>query len=765
MSLPIFFILTGLVSTAAQVIIIREVIQLLSGNELSIGFALGSWLFWTGIGALCFDKFLPETTAINDRGTPETELTSGIRHINERKVPFGKYLFFLAILGVLTLVTIFLIRLSRLYLNIPFGEITGPGLMLLVPFVSFAPISFVGGGLFSLGNRIWIMWSSEVRAGLIYSYEALGAGLAGIIITILFHCGVSNIEAGLACAVIAAVIPSLFSGKRLHAAFWTLLLIFFIIMFPYFKQTFYPLIYGQQNLEESRDTPYGNLTVLSLEEMVNVYENSVLLYSSPDPQTVEENVHFGMLQHPRPEIVLLLGGSTSGLIPEVLKYKTVTRIIGIELDGVLTTLAGRYLPENIPVDPRVHLITGDGRQYLSGSHETFDVILLNMPAPLSAQINRFFTKEFFMMVKEKLSPDGVIAFSQPSSENYLSEAHIEFLTGIRETLNIFKKVIIIPGNTAVFIASRSDKYLTDDAEKLLLRLKERGIKNDYFRDYYLRDRLSPYRREFFEKSLAEAPPPKPNHDLIPTGYFYAFILWSTQFTNVTRRILLFFAPLWRLVTFLVIISVIPIIWGLFGLKRGRIYGFEVSAATVGFTEISLEFLLIIGYQTFFGVLYGNIALLIASYMVGLTIGSWISSKRIRVRGGIYWSLIWIQGFIGVLALITAGVFMWLSSTKTGWIAQGIIFGLVFLAGLAGGLQFPVLNSLSLSWKRLHKKRPQEKEKRGYIYGVDLIGSSIGAVLSASLLLPLLGIKLSLLYLFWINLISILLLAFSYRRYS
>ena len=136
-----------------------------------------------------------------------------------------------------------------------------------------------------------------------------------------------------------------------------------------------------------------------------------------------------------------------------------------------------------------------------------------------------------------------------------------------------------------------------------------------------------------------------------------------------------------------------------------------------------------------------------------------------MRGSSYWSLIWIQCFIGVLALITAGVFMWLSSTETGWTAQGIMFGLAILAGLAGGLQFPVLNSLSLSWKRLHKKRPQEKEKRGHIYGVDLIGSSIGAVISASLLLPLLGIKLSLLYLFCINLLSVLLLAFSYRRYS
>ena len=158
MNLPVLFTIAGLGATVAQVILIREIMQLLFGNELSAGLALGSWLFWAGIGALSLGRFLPGNEGESDSDIPEDELASAWRNVPGKKIPLGLYLFVLGLLGFSTLATIFLIRLSRVYLGIPFGEIAGIGLMWLITFVTIAPVAFIGGGLFSLSNRVYSMW-------------------------------------------------------------------------------------------------------------------------------------------------------------------------------------------------------------------------------------------------------------------------------------------------------------------------------------------------------------------------------------------------------------------------------------------------------------------------------------------------------------------------------------------------------------------------------------------------------------------------------
>ena len=46
----------GLTSMVGQIIIIRELIVVSYGNELSLGIILASWLFWVSIGSLVFGR-------------------------------------------------------------------------------------------------------------------------------------------------------------------------------------------------------------------------------------------------------------------------------------------------------------------------------------------------------------------------------------------------------------------------------------------------------------------------------------------------------------------------------------------------------------------------------------------------------------------------------------------------------------------------------------------------------------------------------------
>ncbi|MDP6685388.1 MAG: hypothetical protein QGI05_00375, partial [Candidatus Omnitrophota bacterium] len=47
----------GLTSMIGQILIIRELVVIFYGNELSLGVILASWLFWTALGSSVLGRF------------------------------------------------------------------------------------------------------------------------------------------------------------------------------------------------------------------------------------------------------------------------------------------------------------------------------------------------------------------------------------------------------------------------------------------------------------------------------------------------------------------------------------------------------------------------------------------------------------------------------------------------------------------------------------------------------------------------------------
>jgi spermidine synthase len=78
----------------------------------------------------------------------------------------------------------------------------------------------------------------------------------------------------------------------------------------------------------------------------------------------------------------------------------------------------RFFPENHGVldDPRVRLVTDDGRNVLLGTAQTFDVIVSEPPLLETAGVVNLFTREFYELVRERLAPGGVFCQWVPSFE-------------------------------------------------------------------------------------------------------------------------------------------------------------------------------------------------------------------------------------------------------------------------------------------------------------------------------------------------------------
>lgn len=89
--------------------------------------------------------------------------------------------------------------------------------------------------------------------------------------------------------------------------------------------------------------------------------------------------------------------------------------------------------------------------------------------------------------------------------------------------------------------------------------------------------------------------------------------------------------------------------------------------------------------------------------------------------------------LGALVVFSRGD-AFASSSLMSLVQTHVAFPLMaFLAGYVGGLQFPLANAL------LFMELPSTARVAGYTYGIDLLGSCLGALLTTALLIPVFGI--------------------------
>ncbi len=375
--LPAF--LLGFLASAFQIYLLREFAAEFTGNELTFGLVLGSWLLWGGIGSLVKPARKPADGAARLAG-----LYGGA------VILFG--------LGLL------LLRFSYKLMGLLPAEATG-----LLPALGFALVlalllSFPLGHAFVLNAGLL---GGDVP--LVYILESAGAAAAGLAVHFLLVPRLSNWQ-GAAIVGVSAVVLALVAlrpgrAKPLLAAALLVSAGLALADRTVLKAAWKPL-----DLVDAEDTPYGKLTVVGNEEQVTLYDNGLAVFSRPDVGAAEDAVHFAMLQRDGIRRVLLIGGTASGCVEEVLKYPGV-RVDCVELDPAVIRLARKHLPAPALTaldDPRVRIFTRDGRAFLERASERYDAVLLDLPDPATTQINRYYTREFFAEVRKKLEPGGLM---------------------------------------------------------------------------------------------------------------------------------------------------------------------------------------------------------------------------------------------------------------------------------------------------------------------------------------------------------------------
>ena len=728
--------LTGFTAMSAQIVLLRQLIVIFYGNEISVGLLLGAWLFWGACGSWLLGRFADK--------------------IKNRQFYFALLQIALAFILV---GAVFVMRQARTILGVLPGEIIGFLPIVVFSFFVLCLICVILGFLFALACRCYSEESSAAaRIGRVYILEALGAVCGGCLVSFFFIRYFDALYIMLGLAGLNLISAYLLQRKLTRPRFvlisryvsLALVLTLFALLFSQKAKDCKQASIRQQwkhfTVLSAQDSIYSNLVVTKQDEQYSFFSNGLYLFTVPAEASAEEAVHFALLETPSPKDVLLIGGGIAGLADEIFKHP-VSTLHYVELDPKIISLGKEFLPSeklNFLQDPRLSVFHQDGRLFikrakLSPDFIPYDSIIVYLGDPCTAQINRFYTLEFFQEIKKCLAPGGVFSFGLGSSENFLNKEQQQFLSSIHKTLKrVFSEVKVIPGDTAYFLATNKEGTLTYDYKELSRRLRKRGIQTKFVREYYLFAKLSSDRVAYLEERI-KAKEAKINMDLRPVSYYYDMVLWSTYFARPWRKILsqvneknlwLFFS-----LAYLSIIS--------FGFWRRKRSGPKSGAvllavSTTGLTELTFQVVILLSFQIIYGYLYYKLGIILTFFMVGLVLGSHFSTKRLERLRDDYGLFIKTQIAISIYPLILPVIFSALNASTgsrlVGWAGSNIIFPILpIISGFVGGFQFPLANKIILKDANIIGRTA------GLTYGMDLLGSCLGAFLVSAFLVPILGI--------------------------
>jgi spermidine synthase len=181
-----------------------------------------------------------------------------------------------------------------------------------------------------------------------------------------------------------------------------------------------------QKLEIADTISYGR--ALFLDDKIQSAEQDEFIYH-------ESLVHPALVLHPEPRSVLVVGGGEGATLREVLRHRTVTRAVMVDIDDEAVDACREYLTswhQGAFDDARTTLLYADARAYLEQNDERFDSIIVDVTDPLAGGPSyRIFTREFYELAAARLTDHGTLSVQAESVDLSVLQAHLAIVATLR----------------------------------------------------------------------------------------------------------------------------------------------------------------------------------------------------------------------------------------------------------------------------------------------------------------------------------------------
>jgi predicted membrane-bound spermidine synthase len=704
----------GLGEGLAQIILLREVMNLAGGNEFSLGLSLALWLFWTALGSYAASRLLAHR-------------------------PLKSPLPALILSGACGLASLALARLTPPLLGLSMGQAAGLGPSVLYCLMALAPAGFMGGAHFPM--LLGVMPGAEKAAlGRLYGWEAIGGALAGAGFGLLL---VPHLEplTLLTLSALLAVLLGLWVRSPHRSALgglWVIGLAGLLIFTSPLEAWLKARLWQGHRLTAWTESPYGQLAATATGEQRNYYSSGNWLFSRPDRLTLERQALVPVLAAPKAKSALFIGGGVKGSAALALKRGGLEQVVAVELDPWLAGLA-----DGQPAPPGLTLIYGDGRRLARSSPQRFDLIAVDLPPPDTLRLNRFYSAEGMADLAGVLRPGGVLVLRLPGVQHLmgpLQAARIKSVLGA--VPDQFKGRALFSGQELFICLYQDPQPVENLLENWLMRFTAlgwdglAGVRADT-----ILAALDPMRQEQLLDQLQQAGPGPPNRDYLPRALLFDPGLWGVQLGGASR-FSLWLGGLTRsgLRWALGLILLPLLLWGIHRLRRGGLGAWVVNLGmlVMGLSGMGLSLLLLLIHQVVSGAVYLGLALLLAAFMLGQALAAlWAEKAKGALR-----SLAGLHGIFMAAAFITG----WLAHLLPGWGWAWPMYGLSLICGGLVGVYF--------AWAGRNQTGVAAAKSLvrlgGGLYAYDLMGGLCGALLPV-VLLPCVGLWGVLETLLWLNL--------------
>lgn len=726
-----------------QVILFREQMVLLAGIEFILSLMLVFWLIGVSIGAL-IPTYLPF-----DRSNEWWLILSLSLHpLSLMPCTIG-------------------IRLMPVVLSVPPQNAFSPWQMLCVSSLTVTPASWLIGFTFPLlaeaFKKALPSDSGASAVGRVFLFESLGSALAGIllILSIVPHWNPFQISFTSLALVLMGIVV-LKPRKAIFTAVFLFVLAAMIWDYPSTLERWsanlrWEARHTGYRFVRALETPYQRLELGERDEQYTVFGNGSPLYSFPDEYTYTQWAFMSLSQYPIPTRILFVGNAGGEMYPSYAQHEPEDVAI-VEMDaGVMRFTEDRLRFNRMKSPTWIHT---DAIRFAADPNwrSYFDLIAINQPDPANAVINRYYTREFFISLKKTLTNDGVIAMTMTGTPSY-EKGDTGFLCGtLYWTLrDVFTYVLAVPGTQWWFFAS-SNRPLLSDIQTITerfnqLRPRISNFSPGIYSIYYDAVRIDKIERSF--QSYRNLPR---NSETRPLCYLYNLLQWSKQYgylkwlpvesLAVTGWKLAGLAAFATVVLFVSAFLLVRIVFSRTNCSSAPMIALFIA----GFSSLAAETIILLFYQSRVGYLYQHIGLFFGIFMLGLALGVSFRQKTL-IRQFSDKPL-----FREICILVLIFLFSpWVLSSNPlpdsfsiVWTQYLLWIWLLAVAFLMGRILFLVTKCMEGRGSGL-------SSLAGWIDACDCAGGALGALVTGTFLIPLIGLLNAFYILAGLNALSVLLL--------
>lgn len=714
------FAAAGFAATAAQVLLLRELLVSAAGDEAALGTGLAAWLAGIALGA-----------AVRRRGSAGSFLSPAA---------------LLSLLAGAGGAGVVLLRLLRVAAAPPAGELPGIGLVLFLASTSLFPAgALVGASFAALGTHAATLLPPGDALARLYVAEAIGSLAAGagasLLVGTLLPPLAASLLAGLAAALL--LLASSLPAKRPALAAAALLALVTAVSRPLDDATErfrFAALSPAAPLAAVRDTPHAHLALGG--DPRELWENGAFSATFPDPYANETLAHLAASLARTPRRILALGTVERGVLRFLLRHSP-ERVDLVVSDPPAFSFVRDQLPREdrrALLDPRVHVVADDPRRFLSRTRGEWDLILLFVPDPVTLGRARLLTAESFRAAAVRLAPGGALVASLRTAAASLTGSTAALGGSVFGALrSTFSVVRATPGPDTLLVAGFDEAAVTLDPAVVAARFRERRVASDSFVPELLPLLLAAENVARVEAALAEASRRvPPSRDDRPVSLLFALARRQQESPSLAGRP---FGVLGRLpAPLLTALVLLPsVAFAARALVAPPPPGRAVlhAAAATGAGGMTLSFLLLLSFQTREGALYGALGALTAAFLLGLAGGAAGSHRLGASRAAsprtllVATLLASAATFAGTALLLP--VLARLSAFPPA-VAFGAHAGLLLLAGGATGTLFPVaVRSLLASGE-------SAGATAALFATADHLGAAFAALLAGVVLVPALGMR-------------------------